>query len=92
MAAYVPSVGVGEVVGGGAAQSDGAAGGTAVDAEDRVYGVEHMGGEADGGEADACDRSQGVHTVAAAEHCGGLDDVIRQIEAAPRLQGALLSL
>jgi len=28
--------------------------------------------------ADACDRSQGVHTVAAAEHCGGLDDVAWQ--------------
>jgi hypothetical protein len=41
------------VAGGSEAQSGGQEGGSAVDAEDLVWGVEHMGIAGDGGEADA---------------------------------------
>ena len=69
---------MGQVAGGGEAQSGGQKGGTAVDSEDLACGMEHMGIAGDGGEANACDWSQGVLTVAATDHVGRMDDVAVQ--------------
>ena len=69
---------MGQVAGGGEAQSGGEEDGTAVDAEDLVCGVQHMGSAGDGGEADAYSGSQGVLTVEAADNVGGMDDVAVQ--------------
>ncbi len=69
---------MGQVAGGGEAQSGGQEGGTAVDAKDLVWGVEHMGIAGDGREADAYRCSQGVLTVAAMDHFRGMDDVAVQ--------------
>ena len=69
---------MGQVAGGGEAQLGGQEGGSTVDAEDLVCGVEHMGSAGDGGEADAYSRGQGVLTVAATDHVGGVDDMAVQ--------------
>jgi len=66
---------VGQVAGEGEAQSGCEGDGTAVDL---VCGVQHMGSTGDGGEADSCSWSQGVLTVEAADHVGGMDDMAVQ--------------
>ena len=49
-----------------------------MDAENLVCGVEHLGSAGDGGEADAYYWSQGVRSVEAVDHVGGMDDVAVQ--------------
>jgi hypothetical protein len=66
---------VGQVAGGGEAQSGCEGDGTAVDL---ACGVQHMGSTGDGGEAVSYHWSQGVLTVEAAGHVGGMDDVAVQ--------------
>jgi hypothetical protein len=78
MDAQVSSVGVGQVAGGGEAQLGGQECGSAVDAEDLVCGVEHMGSAGDQGEADAYSRSQGVLAAAETDHVGGVEDMAGQ--------------
>jgi len=74
----VSSVGVGQVAGGSEAQSGGQQGGSTLDAEGLVCGVEHMGSAGDGGEADAYSWGQGMLTVAATDNLRGMDHVAVQ--------------
>ena len=69
---------MGQVAGGGEAQLCGQECGSAVDAEDLVCGVEHMGSAGDQGEADAYSRSQGVLAAAETDHVGGVEDMAGQ--------------